>query len=73
MLSDMTRSRLIQIWFTAVALIVVASIALGASVTMGTGAIILALCLVPPAIVLKLWPGTQPQTAAEVLRGTDQR
>ena len=29
MLTDMTRSRLIQLWFTAVALVIVAGIALG--------------------------------------------
>jgi hypothetical protein len=73
MLTDMTRSRLLQIWFTAVALVVVAGLALGASVTIGTGLILLALCLVPPAIVLKLWPGKQAQTVNDVLHGTEQR
>jgi hypothetical protein len=73
MLTDMTRSRLLQIWFTAVALVVVAGLALGASVTVGTGLILLALCLVPPAIVLKLWPGKQAQTVNDVLHGTEQR
>jgi hypothetical protein len=29
-------------------------------VTVGTGAMLLALCLVPPAITLMLWPGAQP-------------
>jgi len=73
MLTDMTRSRLIQIWFTAVALVIVAGIALGASVTVGTGAILLALCLAPPAIVLRLWPDRRPQTIAEVLHDAEGR
>lgn len=73
MLNDMTRSRLIQIWFTAVALVAVAGVALGASVTFGTGAILLALCLVPPAIIMKLWPAIQSQTIAEVLHETERR
>jgi len=73
MLADMTRSKLIQLWFTSVALIIVAGIALGASVTFGTGAILVALCLVPPAILLKLWPGKQPRTIAEVLHDTERR
>lgn len=73
MLKDLTRTRLIQIWFTAVALIAVAAIAMGKSVTFGTGAILLALCLVPPVIVLMLWPGVQPPTVGDVLRGTDRR
>jgi hypothetical protein len=64
----MTRSRLIQVWFTAVVLGVLAGIALGASVTIATGVVLLALSLVPPAIVLMLWPGAQAPTAAEVLR-----
>jgi hypothetical protein len=73
MLKDMTRSRLIQAWFAGVALVVVAGVAFGAAVTVGTGAMLLALSLVPPAIVLLLWPGVQPLTAAEVLHGRDRR
>jgi hypothetical protein len=73
MFNNMTRSKLIQIWFTAVALVIVAAFALGASVTLSTGAILLALCLVPPAIIMKLWPSIQPQTIAEVLHGTERR
>lgn len=73
MLKDMTRSRVIQVWFTAVALVVVAGIALGVSMTIGTGVMLLALCLVPPAIVLRLWPGVQPPTAADVLHDVKGR
>jgi hypothetical protein len=73
MLTNMTRSRVIQVWFAAVALVVVAAVALGASVTVGTGAMLLALCLVPPAIVLALWHGVQPPTAADVLHTVDPR
>jgi hypothetical protein len=73
MLKDMTRAGLIQVWFATVALGVVAGIALGASVTIGTGLMLLALCLAPPAIVLMLWPAVQPPTAAEVLRGVERR
>ena len=72
MMKDMTRSRLIQVWFAAMALIVVASVALGATVTIGTWAMLLALCLVPPAIVLMLWPGVQTPTIAEVLHDADR-
>jgi hypothetical protein len=62
-----------QIWFAAVVLIVVAGIAFGASVTVGTGAVLLALCLVPGAIIWMLWPGAQSPTVGDVLRGTDRR
>ena len=73
MRTDMTRSRVIQTWFAAVALVVVAALALGASVTISTGGMLLALCLVPPAILLKLWPGKQRQTVGEVLRDSEWR
>jgi len=73
MVTDMTRSRVIQVWFAAIALVVFAGIALGASVSISTGAILLALCLVFPAIILKLWPATQPQTIAEVIRDAEHR
>jgi hypothetical protein len=72
MLKDMTRSKAIQVWFVAVALVLVASVALGVSVTAGTAAMLLALCLVPPAIVLMLWPGGPPPTVAELLHDADR-
>jgi len=71
--TDMTRSRLLQIWFAAVALVVVASLALGVSVTLGTAAILLTVSLVPLAIVLKLWPGRQTQSINDVLHGNERR
>jgi hypothetical protein len=63
----------IQVWFAAVVLVAVAAAALGAAVTVSTGAMLFALTLVPPAIVLLLWPGVQPKTAADVLYGRDDR
>ena len=73
MLMEMPRSRVIQSWFAAVLLVIVAGIALGASVTVGTGALLLTMSLVPPAIVLMLWRGPQPATATEVLYPSDRR
>lgn len=70
---DMTRSRLIRVWFATISLVVVAAVALGVTVTIGTAAVLLALSLVPPVIVLVLWPGVQPMTAADVLYGSDPR
>jgi hypothetical protein len=71
MLKNLTRSRLIQVWFAAVALVVAGSIALGVSVTSSTAVMLLALALVPPVIVLMLRPGDQPQTVAQVLHDAD--
>jgi hypothetical protein len=72
MLKNLTRSRLIQGWFAAVALVVVAGLAFGASVTVGTAIVFVALCLVPPVIVLMLWPSVQPPTASDVLHSVDR-
>jgi hypothetical protein len=52
----MTRSKVIQIWFAAVLLVTIARVGSGAAVTMSRAAVLLALCLVPPAVVLVLWP-----------------
>ena len=73
MLKHMTRARMIQVWFAAVALVAAAVIALGAAVTIGTGAMLLALCLVPPAMILMLWPGVERPTVAEVLHDAERR
>ncbi len=70
MLKDITRSKLIQMWFVAVLLIVGAVIAAHVSVTASTGVMLLALSVVPPTLVFLLWPRkVQPITASEVLHG----
>jgi hypothetical protein len=73
MMKNTTRSRVIQIWFAAVLLIVVGCIALGVAMTVSTGAMLLIMSLVPPAVVLLLWPGAQSATVGDVLRGADRR
>lgn len=73
MLKHMTRSKLIVIWFSAVALAVVAVIAFGVAVTIGTGALLLAMCLVPPLLVVMLWPTGGSPTIAEVLHDAQRR
>ena len=73
MLREMTRSKLIQVWFATMLLVVAAAVAVGVTVTIGTAAMLVALSLVPPAIVVALWPGVQPMTAADVLYGRDRR
>lgn len=70
---NLTRSKLIQMWFVAVALVVVACFVSGVTMQWSTGLMLLALCLAPPIMVLMLWPGTQPPTVSEVLRGADRR
>jgi hypothetical protein len=73
MLQTLTRSKVIQAWFAAVVLVVVTAIAFGATMSMGTAILLVGLCLVPPGIVLMLWPGVQSQTASDVLHDTNRR
>ena len=73
MLKHVTRSKLIAIWFFAVALVVVSMIAFGVAVTMGTGALLLTMCLVPPLLVVMMWPTGGPPTIAEVLHDAQER
>ena len=70
---NLTRSKLIQMWFVAVLLVVVACLVAGVTVKISTGLMLLALSLTPPIMVLMLWPGIQPPTVGEVLRGVDRR
>jgi hypothetical protein len=73
MLKEMSRSKPVQVWFAAVVLVAVASVALGTPVTIATGTTLLALSLIPLAVVLLLWPGVRSQTAADVLHDTHRR
>ena len=70
---NLTRSKLIQMWFVAVVLVAVACLVAGVTMEFSTGLMLLALSLAPPVMVLMLWPGAQPPTVAEVLRGVDRR
>jgi hypothetical protein len=72
MSSNITRTTVIQIWFAALVLVVVAAVAFGAELTSGTG-MLLTLSLVPPVIVFLLWPKAESVTAGDVIRGTDTR
>ena len=73
MLSNMTRTSVIQAWLVAVALVVVAAVALGAEVNVGTAGVVLTLGLVPPLVTFLLWPEAGTVTAGDVIRGTDRR
>jgi hypothetical protein len=73
MFNDMTRAGVIRLWFSVIALAVVWTVAFGTVISVSTAFVLLALCFVPPAIVLLVWPGAQGPTVAEVLHGVDRR
>ncbi len=56
MLEDVSRSHLLEVWSAVVAAMIAATVVLRMSVTLGTGALLVTLCLIPPAIILALWP-----------------
>jgi hypothetical protein len=73
MLKNVTRVKVIGLWFAAVVVAIAGSVVLGASVSAATGMLLLAVCLVPPAIVLFMWPAVHTPTVAEVLHDVDGR
>ncbi len=64
----MTRSKLILAWFAAVALMIATIVVFGVTMTVATGVMLAALSLVPPGIIVALWPAAPSQTIADVLR-----
>ena len=72
MATSLTRSRVIQFWFVAVAVAIAAGVAFGVTIGMSTGVLLLAGCLVPPAILFVMWRDTPP-TVAEVLQAEERR
>jgi hypothetical protein len=72
-MNNVTRSKVVQVWFAAVVFVAVACFALGLSVPLSTGVMLAVMSLVPPAVMLLLWPGTQPPTVADVLHEGERR
>jgi len=67
MFNEISRTRLISVWFATAALISASILAMGVNVAAGTTAILAAMSLVPPAIMLILWRGAPPQTARDIM------
>ena len=66
------RGTIIGIWFAVLAAVAGAGAVGGVSITMGTHTLLLVACLVPPAIMLIVWRGAPPPTAAELLHAVDR-
>jgi hypothetical protein len=67
MLKEISRNRLVGLWFAAVAVVIASVVAMGVNVGVSTSALLLALSLVPPAIIFVLWRDGPPQTVGEIL------
>jgi hypothetical protein len=67
-----SRGTVIGVWFTALAVVAGAGAVGGVSITMGTRALLLVACLVPPAIMLMVWRGAPPLTVAGLLYAVER-
>jgi hypothetical protein len=73
MVKDITRNRLVGLWFAAVVVIIATVIVTGVHVGVTTTALLIALSIVPPGIMLALWPSAPPKTIAEILYAANTR
>jgi hypothetical protein len=67
MLNEISRKRVVGLWFAAVAAIIATLVAMGVTVSVSTTALVLTLSLLPPAVMFVLWRAPSP-TIAEILR-----
>jgi hypothetical protein len=73
MLKEVSPARWVGVWFVAVAICTVASIVLGADLTARTSAMLVAMSLVPPAVMLLVFRGAPPLTVAEILHAVESQ
>ena len=71
MLENISRGRLVGTWCAAVIVIGACSVVVGAPLTTNAGELWLAAWLVPPAVILLVWPGAPPVTVAELLHSVN--
>ena len=67
MLKGISRTRLVGFWFAAVAVIIAWVVATSVNIAISTAALLLTMCLVPPAIMLLVFRGAPPPTVGELL------
>ena len=73
MLKEISRTRLVGFWFAAVAVITAWVVGTGVNVGASTAALLLTMCLVPPAILLLVWRGAPPLTVGELLYSVNKQ
>ena len=66
MLNEISRKRVVGLWFAAVAAIIASLVAMGVTVSVSTTALVFTLSLLPPAVMFVLWRAPSP-TIAEIL------
>ena len=71
MLNDISRSQLAGAWCVAIVLIAACGAVAGVALTLSRLELLVAICVVPPAVMLLLWRGAPPATVAEVLHSVN--
>jgi len=67
------RFTIIGTWLAILTAVAVAAALSGLSITAGASALWLAVCVVPPTVMLMVWRGAPPATVAEILHAVDRR
>ena len=65
---QVTRTRAIQVYLTAVAVVAVAGVLIGPTMAIGTALLALALLLAPAMVAYRVWPDSPVETAMDVMR-----
>ena len=73
MLKTLSRTRVVGLWFVAVAVIIGGLVATGVNIAVSTAALLLTMCLVPPAIVWLVWPGAPSPTVGDMLHSGNRQ
>jgi hypothetical protein len=73
MLKNLSRGRVIGVWFVMIAVAMIASFIFRSAATPGTWALLFLISLIPPAVALVIWRGAPPPTVAEVLYAVHQQ
>ena len=70
-MKDMSRARMVGVWFAVVAVTAAFGVAMGMNISGSTGALLAVMSVVPPVVMLLVWRGAPPDTVAEVLHNAD--
>lgn len=73
MFRSMNRRVAICVWFALLLAVAGVGLLSGAPITMRSGAFWFFVCCVPPAVMLMMWHGAPPLTAAEVIHAVDHK
>ena len=72
MLKIVSRERIVAAWVATVLVMFAVSLVAGTAITVGTAQLWLAVCLVPPGILLLLWHGKEPMTIEHPIYDVDR-